>query len=66
MTETVKVPVSVLRKMAEASEAFQVLEDELEDFLISQDSKLLSRLRRARAAHRKGKVRPFSQVRNAW
>lgn len=62
MKDTVQVPVALLRKMSRAGQAFQDLEEELEDFLISQDPRLLSSLEKAREQHRAGNVRPFSRV----
>jgi len=61
--QMVSVPKSLLRKMEKASAAFQAFEDELEDFLISQDTELLERLRRARQDHLSGNVRPFEEIR---
>jgi len=65
MSETVEVPVSLLERMAEAREALEVLDEELEDYLIGQDPALVARLKRARAQHRRGELRPFSELRDA-
>ena len=65
MRETVQIPVSLLGKMAEAAEAFHELEEELEDFLISRNGELLSRLENARRHHRIREVRPFSEIRGS-
>ena len=62
MGETVEIPVALLSRMAEASEAMRELEEELEDYLISQDTELLSRLERARQQHRRGVLRPFAEL----
>ena len=63
MAETVEVPISLLQKLSEAGEAFRILEEELEDFLISQDAELISRLERARGQHEAAQFRPFCDVR---
>jgi len=58
--KTVEVPVSLLKKMARAAEAFRQLEDDLEDYLLSRDPKFMARMREARAAHLAGQVRLLS------
>ncbi len=63
MAETVEIPISLLQKLSEAGEAFHVLEEELEDFLISQDAELISRLERARSQHEAAELRPFCDMR---
>ena len=50
-TDTMSVPVSLLQKMSEAAWVFEALQDELEDYLLSQDAAFLSRMRQARAHH---------------
>jgi hypothetical protein len=62
MAETMEIPVSLLRKLAEAARAFEELEDELEDYLLANDSELLDRMRQARAEHLSGNVRPLSDL----
>ncbi len=62
MAETVQVPVSLLRKMSRAATAFAEFEDELEDFPLSQNVELISRLREARAAPTAGHVRSPAEL----
>ncbi len=62
MAETVEVPVSLLRKITEAAEAFEQLEDELEDYPLAADGDLVARIRQARADHLSGAVRPLSDL----
>jgi hypothetical protein len=62
MAETMEIPVSLLRKLAEAARAFEELEDELEDYLLAKDSELLDRMRQARAEHLSGNVRLLSDL----
>ncbi len=65
MADTVEVPLSLLHKMAEASEVFHALEEEFEDFLLSRDKELLSRLEAARTHHHAGNTRPFAEIRRS-
>lgn len=58
MVKSVEIPLSLLRKMARATDAFVQFEEELEDYLLSRDPEFIARMRQARAAHRAGKVRP--------
>jgi hypothetical protein len=51
MARTVEIPVTLLKAMARATEAFSRLEDELEDYLLGQDPEFVARMREARASH---------------
>jgi uncharacterized protein (UPF0297 family) len=62
MAKSVEVPLSLLKKMARAAEAFGQLEDDLEDYLLSRDPRFVARMREARAAHLAGRVRPLSDI----
>ena len=62
MAETMEVPVSLLKKLAEAAQAFEQLEDELEDYLLATDGDFVDRMRQARADHLSGNVRPLSEL----
>lgn len=64
MADTVQVPIELLKKMAHAREAMLAFEDELEDFLLSQDGDLLASLAEARNQHLRGEVRPFPDIRS--
>jgi len=61
MGHTVEVPTDILRKFARATEALDELRDAFEDFLISNNPKLLRELRWARREHLAGKTRPFAE-----
>lgn len=50
-TEQVSVPITLLQKMSEAAEAFEAFQNELEDYLLSQDADFLTRMRQARSHH---------------
>ena len=62
MPKTIEVPESLIKKINKASRAFQELEDELEDFLLLSDPEFLAKMRRARADHIAGKVRPIEAL----
>lgn len=63
MSGSVEIPIELLEKVFEAGQAFQRLEDELEDYLITKDEALLEHLKASRKEHLKGNVRPFSEIR---
>ena len=56
MAKTVEIPVTLLKAMARATEAFGRLEDELEDYLLGHDPDFVARMREARASHVAGDV----------
>ncbi len=62
MARTTEVPVTLLRKMARAADAFAQFEEELEDYLIARDPEIIGRMRAARAAHLEGRVRELSEL----
>jgi hypothetical protein len=51
MAKTVEIPVTLLKAMARAIEAFGRLEEELEDYLPAHDPEFIARMREARATH---------------
>jgi hypothetical protein len=58
-SDTVSIPVSLLQKMSEVAQAFDAFQDELEDYLLSQNDDFLARMRQARGHHLKGETRPL-------
>jgi hypothetical protein len=60
--ESVSVPVSLLEKIVEAARALEDFEDELEDYLLSQDAAFVARMRQARAHHLAGQARPLDAL----
>lgn len=62
--ERVSLPVSLLQKMVEAARAFEAFEDELEDYLLSQDAAFVARMRQARAHHVEGEARPLDALKH--
>jgi len=62
MQKTVDVPVSLIGKISKAARAFEELEDEMEDFLLSKDPEFLDKMRRARKSHASGKTSPLKNL----
>lgn len=62
MQKTVDVPVSLLQKISKAAKAFDELEDEMEDFILSKDPLFLKKMRTARKGHVTGKTRPLKSL----
>ncbi|MEW5766858.1 MAG: hypothetical protein AB1797_04425 [bacterium] len=60
MPQTVQIPVELLTKMTKSLHLFEELSEELEDYLLTQDPAFIAKMRRARANHLSGKVRPLS------
>ncbi len=54
MSKTISVPVSLLRKISLAANAFHELEDELEDFLLAHDPDFIAKMRQSRQEHLAG------------
>lgn len=62
MQKTIDMPVSLIGKISKAAKAFEELEDEMEDFLLSKDPEFLEKMRRARKDHLSGKVRSLKSL----
>jgi len=60
MPRMISVPETLIEKISKAGKAFQDLEDELEDYLLTSDQTFIEKMRRSRKAHLEEKVRPFS------
>lgn len=45
---------------------FEAYQDELEDYLLSQDSDSLARMHQARAHHLEGKTRTLDDLKHEW
>ena len=60
--ETLTVPVSLLEKMSEAAELVSEIQDELEDYLFSQNADFLERMRQARKHHQQGETRSLDAL----
>ncbi len=61
-TDSVAVPSSLLHKMSEVALGFEAFQDELEDYLLSQDPAFLAQMRQARVHHREGETRPLDDL----
>jgi len=55
--QTIEMPASLIGKISKAAKAFEELEDELEDFLLSKDPEFLEKMCKAKKAHLAGKTR---------
>jgi hypothetical protein len=55
--DRVSIPIALLQKISEAARAFETFQDELEDYLLSQDAAFLAQMRQARVHHLKGETR---------
>ena len=64
MPRMISVPETLIDKISKAGRAFQALEDELEDYLLSSDQAFIEKMRRSRKAHLESKVRPFSRLKS--
>ena len=62
MQKTIDVPVSLIGKISKAAKAFEELEDEIEDFLLSKDPAFLEKMRRSRKAHLSGKTKTLNAL----
>ena len=62
--ERVSMPLSLLHKIVDAARAFEAFEDELEDYLLSQDDAFVARMRQARAHHLEGEARPLDALKH--
>jgi len=62
MPKTIEVSESLIKKISKASQAFQELEDELEDSLLLSDPEFLAKMRRSRADHIAGRVKPIEAL----
>ena len=62
MQKTIEMPASLIGKISRAAKAFEELEDELENFLLSKDPKFLEKMHKAKNAHLAGKTRPLKNL----
>jgi hypothetical protein len=51
-----------VEKMLSAGKSFAEFSDELEDFLLAEDSEFVAKMRAARAAHLSGKAQPLARL----
>jgi hypothetical protein len=54
MAKSVEIPMTLVKAVARATEAFGRLEEELEDYLLAEDPGFIARMREARATHLAG------------
>jgi len=64
--QSVEIPVELFRKLIQTGEALDDLHNAFEDYLISINSPLLRKLRKARREHLAGKTRPFAELKREF
>ncbi|MGH9352611.1 MAG: hypothetical protein ACRD2G_10695 [Terriglobia bacterium] len=62
MSQTLPIPSHLMKRLAEVCIEFEELHDELEDFLISRNPRLMRAVRKARREHIEGKTRPYADL----
>lgn len=60
--KTITIPAQVLERMHDAFEAWSEAESTLEDFVCSQDTVFLHKLKRARKEHSAGKLKSLREL----
>ncbi len=66
MRQSVEIPVQLLKKLLQTGEALDDFHNAFEDYLISINSPLLRKLRKARREHLAGKTRPFAELKREF
>lgn len=61
-TDRVSIPVSLLKRISEAAQVFEEFQNELEDYLLSQDSDFVARMQQARTHHLEGETRSLGDL----
>lgn len=62
MAGTVTIPLSLFKKMSKATQAFQDLEDEFENFLLASNPEFVAKMRSARRDHVAGKTKSLQKL----
>lgn len=62
MSDTLQLPSRLVKRLAEVCAEFEELNDELEDFLISRNPRLLRKLRKVRREDLAGKTKPYDDL----
>ena len=62
MPKMIMIPESLLKKFLRATQTFEDLEEELEDFLLTTDAEFIRKMRQARLSHLHRKTRPLSDL----
>ena len=66
MRQSVEIPVQLFKKLVQASEVSTICNNAFEDYLISINSLLLRKLRKARPEHLAGKTRPSVDLKHEF
>lgn len=59
---TVTLPKRLLKDLLQATEYFDKIQSELEDFVLSSDAKFLAKMRKARREHTKGEFSDWLRI----
>jgi hypothetical protein len=62
MPKMIMVPESLLKKFLRATQVFEDLDEELEDFLLTTDAEFIRKMRQARSSHLNRRTRPLSDL----
>lgn len=62
MSKTVQIPASLIEKILNVAGELEALQDDLEDYLLSQDEEFIEKMREARKQHVKGNTRPLEEL----
>lgn len=63
---TVTLPKKLFEDLVQATEYFEQMQSELENFILSRDTKFLAKMRKARRDHAKGKFSDWVKLRRRY
>lgn len=63
---TVTLPKKLFEDLVQATEFFEQIQSELEDFVLSRDAEFLAKMRKAKRGHAKGKFSDWAQLRRRY
>jgi len=62
LKETVNLPLKSVRRLFDAISVFESAQNEIEDFLIVRNKRIMNSVRKSRDEHLKGKVKDFRNL----
>ena len=62
LKETVNLPLKSVRRLFDAISVFESAQDEIEDFLIIRNKRIMNGVRKAREEHLKSKAKSFRNL----
>ncbi len=66
MSNTITLPKKVFEDLIIASEYFEQVQNQMEDYLLVQNKSFLIRVRKARSEHKKGKFSDWSKLKSKY